>query len=105
MNREEVIARLEAADERFERMLKAVQVNNDRMQHQMERLTLSMEHFMEASRLEFTSFRSEILQITHTAIGQMKEELQRYRIWVLTGALTGTVALLGFVVATFVKLR
>jgi len=98
MNREEVAARLEASEARFERVLEAIRSNSDRMQQQMERLTLSMEHFTKASRLEFTSLKSEIRQITHT-------EVYKSRIWVLTGALTGTVALLGFVVATFVKLR
>ena len=98
MNREEVAARLEASEARFERTLETIQSKLDRMQQQMERLTLSMEHFMEASRLEFASFRSEMLHLTHT-------EVNKLRIWVLTGALTGTVALLGFVVATFVKLR
>jgi hypothetical protein len=117
INRDEVKARLEASEARTATVAEALRSDSERLRLQVVAITHSvqvnaelakeqMSSFrseMSSFRSEMSSFRSEMLRIASETRAEVSGEVHKQRAWILTGALTTLVAILGVGVSVFVR--
>jgi hypothetical protein len=117
INRDEVKARLEASEARVATIAETLRSDSDRLRLQVAAITHSvqanaeiakeqMSSFrseMSSFRSDMSSFRSEMLRIASETRAEVSGEVHKQRAWILTGALTTLVAILGVGVSVFVR--
>jgi hypothetical protein len=110
INRDEVKARLEASEARVATIAEALRSDSDRLRLQVAAISDSVranaeiaKEQMSSFRSEMSSSRSEMLRIASETRAEISGELHKQRTWILTGALTTLVAILGVGVSIFVR--
>lgn len=117
VTREEIKARLETADvkvvaaeARVATVLETIRADNEKLRNQLGTMATDLQASSRVAQEQVNTFRAELA--AHQAKAEsaylraqmdIKSEVHGLRVWVLTGALTGALALIGFFAQSVIK--
>jgi hypothetical protein len=103
MNREEVKARLEAAEARVQSMAEGMRADNDRLRSSFESSANKIDAAGSVAQAEMNAFRQEMLRSSSETLASVANEVHTMKAWVLSGALSALLAIFGLVLSAVLK--